>query len=94
MRLEIAQEAEADLAHIRAYIRRDNPTAARQIVASILDQIQVLQDQSGIGRLGRIEDTREMVITGLPYIVCYAVSEELVTVLRVLHGRQQWPRNA
>lgn len=90
MRLDITRNAEIDLARIRAYIRQENPTAARQVVAGILDGIQVLVTYPDMGRLGRIEETRELVLTGLPYIVCYAADSETVRILRVLHGSQQW----
>lgn len=90
MRLDITRNAERDLARIRAYIRQENATAARQVVAGILDGIQVLLAHPDIGRPGRIEETRELVLTGLPYIVCYAAGSETVSVLRVLHGSQQW----
>ncbi len=90
MRLEITRSAETDLARIRDYIRQENPTAARQIVAGILDGIQVLVTYPDIGRPGRIEETRELVLTGSSYIVCYAADSKTVSVLRVLHGSQQW----
>jgi addiction module RelE/StbE family toxin len=90
VRLDITRHAEIDLARIRAYIRQENPTAARQVVAGILDGIQVLVTYPDMGRPGRIEETRELVLTGLPYIVCYTADSETVSILRVLHGSQQW----
>jgi toxin ParE1/3/4 len=54
-------------------------------------QIGAILDFPEVGRPGRIDDTRELVVTGLPRIVCYAVTDKTVTILRVLHGRQQWP---
>jgi len=90
VRLNITHNAEIDLARIRAYIRLENPTAARQVVAGILDGIQVLTTYPDMGRPGRIEETRELVLPGLPYIVCYAADSETVSILRVLHGSQQW----
>ena len=90
MRLEITRSAETDLARIRDYIRQENPTAARQIVAGILDGIQVLVTYPDIGRPGRIEETRELVLTGLPCIVRYAADSKTVSILRVLHDSQQW----
>lgn len=90
MRLDITRKAEDDLARIRDYIRQENPPAARQVVAGILDGIQVLVTYPGIGRPGRIEETRELVLTGSPYIVCHSIGADVVTVMRVLHGSQQW----
>jgi toxin ParE1/3/4 len=45
----------------------------------------------GIGRPGRIEGTRELVIHRTPYIAAYRISGNTVRVLRLLHGAQQWP---
>lgn len=89
--IKFTESAKADLHGIRSYIAQDNPLAARKVIQAIRDQVNVLLDQDGIGRPGRIDSTRELVISGLPYIVCYAVTGEVVTVLRVLHGRQRWP---
>ncbi|WP_242518673.1 MULTISPECIES: type II toxin-antitoxin system RelE/ParE family toxin [Thiorhodovibrio] len=45
-----------------------------------------------IGRLGRVRDTRELVISGTSYIVAYRVVGDLVLILRVLHGARRWPQ--
>jgi plasmid stabilization system protein ParE len=44
-----------------------------------------------MGRSGRIEGTRELVISGTPYIAAYRIDGDAVRILRVLHGAQQWP---
>jgi plasmid stabilization system protein ParE len=44
-----------------------------------------------MGRPGRIEGTRELVISRTPYIAAYRIAGDNVRVLRVLHGAQQWP---
>ena len=41
-------------------------------------------------RQGRVEGTRELVVRP-NYIVVYAETPEMVTVLRVLHAAQMWP---
>ena len=41
-------------------------------------------------RVARLNGTREMVVRR-NYIVVYAEDTGAVTVLRVLHGAQQWP---
>jgi toxin ParE1/3/4 len=35
-------------------------------------------------------ETRELVVSGTPYIVVYLISDD-VELIRVLHGAQQWP---
>jgi plasmid stabilization system protein ParE len=44
-----------------------------------------------MGRPGRIEGTRELVISRTPYIAAYRILGGTVQILRVLHGAQQWP---
>jgi plasmid stabilization system protein ParE len=41
------------------------------------------------GRPGRLRGTRELVVTGTPYIAAYRVVDDMVTILRVLHGARQ-----
>jgi toxin ParE1/3/4 len=43
------------------------------------------------GRPGRIDDTRELVIHALPYIVVYQVFDERLLILNVVHGARRWP---
>ena len=44
-----------------------------------------------MGRVGRVPDTREFVITDTPYIAAYQIVEDTLVILRVLHGAQRWP---
>jgi toxin ParE1/3/4 len=44
-----------------------------------------------IGRPGRVAGTRELVVSGTPYIVPYRVRGERVQIITVLHSAQRWP---
>jgi toxin ParE1/3/4 len=83
--------AAADLSRIAAYIRRDNPTAARNVAQTIFDAGNSLRQFPERGRLGRIADTRELVFPGWPYILIYDESGGDVRILRVYHAAQDWP---
>jgi len=50
-----------------------------------------LEKAPGIGRPGRVEGTRELVIDRTPYIAAYSIAGDIVRVLRMLHGAQLWP---
>jgi addiction module RelE/StbE family toxin len=91
--LDWTETAESDKDGIVDYIAQENILAAVEIGDAIERQTEALQKFPDIGRPGRIKGTRELVIKGLSYIVCYATDDSSVTVLRVLHGRQQWPKN-
>jgi len=84
------RKAVGDLESIRRYVRAKNPQAAKEIAALLMDAIRRLQQQPGIGREGRVPRTREWVAVK-PYVIVYAVENDALVVVRVLHGAQLWP---
>jgi toxin ParE1/3/4 len=80
-----------DFVHIVEYVRRDNPGAARRIADTIYKAVALLQDFPLRGRNGIVEETRELVLTPLPYIVVYEVSGNDILVLRIRHAAHDWP---
>lgn len=83
--------AVADLLSIVDYISDDNPDAAQALKDEIETKVSRLPDHSQLYRTGRVDGTREMVVRR-NYIVVYTEDASAVTVLRVLHAAQQWPR--
>lgn len=74
-----------------AYIALDAPNTAARIVGRIVAGVDLLTDQPAIGRVGRIEGTRELVFADIPYIVPYRVTPSTIEILTVMHTAQQWP---
>lgn len=91
MRLEWSALALEDRDRIFDYIEEDNPRAAVVVDDQISAQVRQLIRFAETGRPGRIEGTRELVISRTPYIAAYRITGDTVRVLRVLHGAQQWP---
>lgn len=81
----------ADRDAIFDYIEVDNPLAAIAIDERIEEAIDHLRRFPESGRVGRVEGTRELVITGTAYIAAYVVLPGKVRILRVLHGAMPWP---
>lgn len=77
---------------ISAYIAQDNTTMARQTVDRIRDAVAHLAEYPLMGRVGRIEGTRELVTAGTPYIAAYRVRKGSLRILAVIHASQRWPR--
>ena len=92
MKLRWTRAAIRDLGSIEDYISRENPAAAVATVIQVNRHIGLLTQHPGIGRPGRIWGTRQLVISGLPYVVAYRRGGEIVTVIRVLHGARNWPK--
>lgn len=87
-----SSEAIDDIESLRAYISQDNPDAALRVARRILDAVEtLLPTNPNIGRPGRVPGTRELVISRTPYIVPYRIHDESVIVLRVYHGKRNWP---
>lgn len=91
MRLEWTQKAMGDLREAGEYIAADNSDAARRMATRVLEAVEYLIDHPNIGRPGRLSGTRELVVTGTPFIVVYWVRGAAVQVLRVLHHARRWP---
>lgn len=91
MRIRWLDDAVDDLIAIADYIAKDNPKAARSVAGCIKNSVNSLREHQGLGRLGRAEETRELVVSGLPYIIPYRVKNNVIEILRVLHGAMEWP---
>jgi toxin ParE1/3/4 len=91
LRLEWSAYALTDRTAIFDYTEADSPKAAIAVDARIRDQVETLMRFSESGRSGRIEGTRELVISRTPYIAAYRITGDTVRILRVLHGARRWP---
>ena len=74
------------------YIAEDRPMAAKEIGQKIWCSVKILADHPGAGRPGRVSGTRELVISGLPFILPYIEKEGILYILRVLHTSMKWHR--
>jgi toxin ParE1/3/4 len=91
--LEIAwlRKALRNLDEEAAYIAQDNPLAARQVVARILQAVELLASQPGIGRPGRVHGTRELPVSRTRYLIPYRVRGRKIEILRVFHTSRKLP---
>lgn len=82
-----------ELKALVAYIARDNPVAARRVAARIRSTGDALADFA-TGNQGRVAETYEKSVSGLPYIIAYAIDRkegvEAVVVLHVIHTARDW----
>lgn len=91
MKVVWAAIARDDVRRIVLHIAEDNVDAALRIedrIESVVDRLTTMPLRT---RPGRVRGTRELVVTGTPYVVILAISDDVVGVVRVLHGAQSWP---
>ena len=94
MQLQWTEPATQDLDRIEEYISRENsPIVAIDVVLRVIETVEtILPSHPRAGRIGRVTDTRELVVEGVPFIIIYRqVGSDQLQVIRVLHDAQQWP---
>lgn len=93
MYVKFSQKALSDLDHIKDYItEQDREERATLIVHRILQAVSILENFPLLGRAGRVTDTREFKITGLPYYAVYRfVDEAEISIIAIMHDRRQYP---
>jgi len=93
MRIRWTKPAAADLNQICDYIsEHDSSVTARRVALSIYEYVSTLEELPERGRAGRVVGTRELIFTGLPYLAIYRIRRDMVEILRILHGVQNWPK--
>jgi addiction module RelE/StbE family toxin len=93
VKLVWTEPARQDLREIFTYITEENPNAARRLLAEIKERAVLLQDNPQLGRAGRVDGTRELVVAGTQYILPYRLKEQQIQILAVFHGARLWPDN-
>lgn len=88
-------EALADLEAVLHYIAAENERAAARVLDKI-EQTATSLGQVPTGRRGRVAGTYEKSVTGLPYIIAYALQTTPsgsghVVIVRVIHSARNWP---
>lgn len=91
MDLKWTSSALNDLTEAGVFVATENPEAAEAMADRVREAVLYLADYPSLGRSGRIQGTRELVISGTPFIVLYRVREDRIEFLRVLHHARKWP---
>ncbi len=75
------------------YVAKDDIVAARLIADRVDSAIRTLA-LNPIGRPGRVEGTFEKRVLKTPYIIAYVLTDDTLTVLRVIHSSRHWKRDS
>jgi addiction module RelE/StbE family toxin len=91
MKVRWTRLAVDDLDQAREFISADKPATARATIGRIHSAIRALESHPLIGKMGRVEGTRELVVSGTPFIVAYRIARQRVEILGLIHGARRWP---
>jgi toxin ParE1/3/4 len=86
--------AASDLKATYEYISKDSVQSTNKVMDRFLSGIEMLERYPHLGREGRVEGTRELAISGTPFLVFYRIRRNQVEVLGVLHAARKWPDSA
>ena len=82
--------AEQDRDRIINYIAKDNVDAAVLLDIKINDDVDLLSKFPYSGRIGRIKNSRELVVHE-NYILVYSINNNIILINALLHSAQQYP---
>lgn len=93
--IEFSSGAVRDLNDIFDWIAKDSPAVALRILGRLRQNIEILADFPQLGKVGRIENTYELSVTGLPYIVVYRLGvggkSDNILIDAILHTSRNYP---
>lgn len=86
-----SDDALDDLEKQVVHIARDSPAAARRVAKRIRETGDAL-GEFATGHPGRVSGTYEKSVNRLPYIVVYALNDDVMalTILHVIHTSRNW----
>jgi len=91
LKVVVTGPAEADIEVMLDFIRRDSIAAGAAASRALSDAILSPADLPLRGRVGRMRDTRELLVRRTSFILVYRVVGDMVAVMRVRHASQAWP---
>ena len=96
--VNVRPDAELDIAKAYSYLAAESPQAAEKFFKTLYEHLTLLAHSPSIGPVVELtyQDFREVRRTPLPrpfaqYLVFYVDDPQAVVVLRVIHGKRDFP---
>ncbi len=90
MKLIWARRAQHDLLDLQEFAKQ-KPSLGNRIADSLTSACEQITSFPMSGRPGRVEGTREVVLTGTPFLLAYKVESDSVAIAAIIHGARLWP---
>ena len=92
MELIWSPQAQEQLADVFDYLAQASVEIAERQFRVITTAVMKLEQFPAMGRPGRLGGTRELVISGTPYLAIYRIHADRVQIIALTRGAQLWPR--
>ena len=92
-RIRWSHSARRDYRDVVEWQTDHGPTAAVRVVNAIEGRLASLEEMPRLGRVGRLEGTRELVIPRTPYLVIHQLedTDNEIVIIPIVHGARRWP---
>lgn len=92
MHARLSEDAATDLHTIRDYLEPRSLQGLQRVLSAIFTTIGQLELFPLLGKDGRVDGTRELIVPRTPFIIVYTVPDAyFIDVERILHGRLKYP---
>jgi toxin ParE1/3/4 len=91
MTFSVSTTAERQIRGIYAYIARDNPRAAAEVVVRIEEIANFIAANPGVGRATLSQGLRAFPVAPYPYVIYFRRIRDGVRIVRVLHSARRRP---
>jgi len=85
LKIKLSPSALEDLESIGSYLDRQNSNLRVKTIKTIKFEIALLAEFPNKGRTGFIPNTRELILSKLPYCVPYRIRKGEIEVIRIYH---------
>jgi len=91
MKITLTPTANRDIKSIYDYIVENSTvTTAKKVLSSIENTIDKLEEFSQLGKVGRIKNTRELIVPRLPFVILYKIYPDKIAITSIMHTSKKW----
>ena len=91
MEIEWTKIAQEDFDEIMRSAAGFGSATKRKLASTVEKAIGQIATFPRSARIGRSDETRELVLRGFPYVLVYRVTSERLTILTIRSSARRWP---
>jgi addiction module RelE/StbE family toxin len=93
MRVNWTKRALNDLEIEANYLNEISPSIKDSFLEDVESGIDLIKEYPELGRIGRVNQARELILKKFQYILVYLVESSYIDIIRLLHTSRKWPNS-
>lgn len=90
MKIIWSRSADKDLEEACGFIALDNLKAAQNLALRIYKIAEHLKKFPLLGKEGKIEGTRELILSDMPFTIVYRIEDDVIGISRIINHSRNW----